>query len=255
MIQTGQATWDEGLLLFLERRGFLEETYHTFSYSPVPDDRGGVGGMLCVVTEDTERTIGERRLRTLRNWRRRPPMQADRSRMRATRPRKILAGNNRDVPFALLYLLDAEGTRATLIRTTGVERHTPISPAAILVNDLGSPWPIERSLRPAGRFSSATCRRSSAHCRVALAGAGTAGHRTADGEAGPNATRRVHRGWPFLAASEGHSAAAERACLMTSLRTVSRPRGRPPGPGKTGSPGFSGSLGEPGAAGRQRCGR
>ena len=66
VVRTGQATWDEGLLLFLERRGFPEETYHTFSYSPVPDDRGGIGGMLCVVTEDTERTIGERRLRTLR---------------------------------------------------------------------------------------------------------------------------------------------------------------------------------------------
>src|SRR5262245_17994504 len=66
VIRTGQATWDEGLLLFLERRGFREETYHTFSYSPVPDDRGGVGGMLCVVTEDTERTLRERRLRALR---------------------------------------------------------------------------------------------------------------------------------------------------------------------------------------------
>lgn len=67
VVRTGQATWDEGLLLFLERRGFPEETYHTFSYSPIPDDAGGVGGMLCVVTEDTERTIGERRLRTLRD--------------------------------------------------------------------------------------------------------------------------------------------------------------------------------------------
>ena len=34
VIRTGQATWDEGLLLFLERRGSPEETYHTFSYSP-----------------------------------------------------------------------------------------------------------------------------------------------------------------------------------------------------------------------------
>src|SRR5579871_3588262 len=66
VVRTGQATWDEGLLLFLERQGFLEESYHTFSYSPLPDDAGGVGGMLCVVTEDTRRTIGERRLRTLR---------------------------------------------------------------------------------------------------------------------------------------------------------------------------------------------
>ena len=39
-----------------------EETYHTFSYSPVYDDAGRVEGMLCVVTEETERVIGERRL-------------------------------------------------------------------------------------------------------------------------------------------------------------------------------------------------
>ena len=52
---TGEATWDEGLLLFLERSGYPEETYHTFSYSPVYDDDATVAGMLCVVTEDTER--------------------------------------------------------------------------------------------------------------------------------------------------------------------------------------------------------
>src|SRR4051812_46131253 len=48
------------------REVWSEESYHTFSYSPVPDERGGVGGLLCVVTEDTERTVGERRLKTLR---------------------------------------------------------------------------------------------------------------------------------------------------------------------------------------------
>jgi signal transduction histidine kinase/CheY-like chemotaxis protein len=62
VLRTGQATWDEGLLLFLERSGYVEETYHTFSYSPVSDDDGVVAGMLCVVTEVTERIISERRL-------------------------------------------------------------------------------------------------------------------------------------------------------------------------------------------------
>jgi hypothetical protein len=38
----GAATWDEGLLLFLERFGFPEETYHTFSYSPLQDEAGTV---------------------------------------------------------------------------------------------------------------------------------------------------------------------------------------------------------------------
>src|SRR5215470_4219546 len=35
VLASGQATWDEGLMLFLQRSGFTEETYHTFSYSPV----------------------------------------------------------------------------------------------------------------------------------------------------------------------------------------------------------------------------
>jgi hypothetical protein len=94
VIRTGQATWDEALQLFLERSGFKEETYHTFSYSPVPDDSGGIGGMLCVVTEVTERVIGERRSRCCAPWppiwprRRRWRMSAWRSRAASTRARR-----------------------------------------------------------------------------------------------------------------------------------------------------------------------
>ena len=67
VLEEGKATWDEALLLFLERSGFPEETYHTFSYSPVYDDDNRIAGMLCVVTEVTERVISERRLRVLRD--------------------------------------------------------------------------------------------------------------------------------------------------------------------------------------------
>ena len=44
VLRTGEATWDEGLLLFLERSGYREETYHTFSYSPLSGDDGGIAG-------------------------------------------------------------------------------------------------------------------------------------------------------------------------------------------------------------------
>jgi signal transduction histidine kinase len=142
VIQTGQATWDEGLLLFLERKGFREETYHTFSYSPVPDDNGRVGGMLCVVTEDTERTIGERRLRTLRELAAQTTDAARSVEEACQTAAQILAGNTRDVPFALLYLLGADGRRAKLVAATGVDWNTPISPVAIELNDFESPWPF-----------------------------------------------------------------------------------------------------------------
>ena len=67
VIRTGEATWDEALQLYLRRSGFLEETYHTFSYSPLAADDGTTAGMLCVVSEDTERVISGRRMATLRD--------------------------------------------------------------------------------------------------------------------------------------------------------------------------------------------
>ena len=67
VLTTGEATYNEGMLLFLERSGFPEETYHTFSYSPLFDDDGTIAGMLCVVVEETDRIISARRLATLRN--------------------------------------------------------------------------------------------------------------------------------------------------------------------------------------------
>jgi PAS domain S-box-containing protein len=120
VVRTGKATWDERLLLFLERRGFTEETYHTFSYSPVPDDDGGVGGMLCVVTEDTERAIGERRLKTLRELGARTTEEAKSAEEACRTAARTLAENPHDLPFVLVYLLDADARTARLAGTAGL---------------------------------------------------------------------------------------------------------------------------------------
>jgi PAS domain S-box-containing protein len=142
VIRTGQATWDEGLLLFLERQGFPEETYHTFSYSPVPDDTGGVGGMLCVVTEDTERTIGERRLRTLRELAARTNDVAKSVEEACQTATGTLIGNPHDLPFVVLYLLSDDGRRARLVGQTGLEMNSPACPAEVDLEH--SPWPFRQ---------------------------------------------------------------------------------------------------------------
>ena len=49
----------------MERNGYPEETYYTFSYSPIPDDDGTVGGIICANSDDTQRVIGERQLALL----------------------------------------------------------------------------------------------------------------------------------------------------------------------------------------------
>ena len=65
-MSTGEATWSEDLLLPMNRHGYWEETYWTYSYSPVHDDDGAVRAVFTAVTDTTERVIGERRLATLR---------------------------------------------------------------------------------------------------------------------------------------------------------------------------------------------
>jgi len=65
VMETEEACWEEKLPLILERNGYPEETYHTFSYSPLAGPDGRVAGMLCVVIEDTVRVLGERQLSAL----------------------------------------------------------------------------------------------------------------------------------------------------------------------------------------------
>jgi PAS domain S-box-containing protein len=58
----GNATWSEDQLLYLNRRGYKEEAYFTFSYSPVFDERGTVQGLFCAVIETTEKVLATKRI-------------------------------------------------------------------------------------------------------------------------------------------------------------------------------------------------
>jgi PAS domain-containing protein len=61
-----EGTFVEQKLLIMERNGFPEETYYTFSYSPIPDDGGAPGGIICANSDDTQRVRSERQLLVLR---------------------------------------------------------------------------------------------------------------------------------------------------------------------------------------------
>lgn len=138
VLGTGQATWDEGLLLFLERSGYTEETYHTFSYSPLRDDAGDVVGMLCVVSEDTERVIGERRMATLRDLGSDPSVIRTEQEVLAFADRQ-LSRNPKDLPFTLTYLFDGDDAR--LAGATGVTPGLPAAPRRLPVAGSEGVWP------------------------------------------------------------------------------------------------------------------
>jgi len=108
-VRAGEATWNEELLLLLERSGFPEETYHSFSYSPLYDQDGSVGGLLCVVTEDTARVLARRRLETLQALGAALAGTGDRASV-VDAVQVALQGNRRDFPFVAI---DLEGTGGT----------------------------------------------------------------------------------------------------------------------------------------------
>ncbi|HET9624795.1 MAG TPA: ATP-binding protein [Kofleriaceae bacterium] len=117
-MRANEGTYDESLLLIMERNGYPEETYYTFSYSPVPNERGGPGGILCANTDDTGRIVGERQLALLRDLAARTADARSLDEM-LSRAAAALAGATRDLPFAAIYLASAAGP-LELARAIGI---------------------------------------------------------------------------------------------------------------------------------------
>ena len=142
VLRTGQATWDEKLLSFLNRGVSAEETYHTFSYSALPLDDDNIGGMLCVVTEDTERVIGERRLNTLRELATGITSNLDSVEKACENAALSLSNNLQDLPFSLIYLISDDENTFRLMGQSGLHGTTTINPSEISVSDNNGIWPL-----------------------------------------------------------------------------------------------------------------
>src|SRR5881296_853306 len=65
--QRGETSYLENQRMFLDRNGYLEETFFTFSFSPIRDESGGIGGLFHPVTETTANMLAERRTRAVRD--------------------------------------------------------------------------------------------------------------------------------------------------------------------------------------------
>jgi PAS domain S-box-containing protein len=133
VVTTGEAFWARDHLFFLNRYGYSEETYFDVSYDPVRDESGEVGGVFCIVSETTGRVLGDRRLQTLGRLAS-ETAQAQTIAAAYQTAMQALATNAHDIPFALLYRVEAEG-KATLVETTGFPA-TP--PATLQIVDLSA---------------------------------------------------------------------------------------------------------------------
>jgi PAS domain S-box-containing protein len=134
-----EGTFVEEKLLIMERNGYPEETYYTFSYSPVPDDDGGTGGIICANSDDTARVLGERQLSLLREL---ATSAVDaRTWLGACQSSAgALAANPYDIPFALLYVKEP-GSPLALVASCGIDADHPA--ARPWVDGETGPWPLD----------------------------------------------------------------------------------------------------------------
>ncbi|WP_242043284.1 ATP-binding protein [Leptolyngbya sp. FACHB-671] len=130
VMATGVANWTPALPLVLERAGYREESYFSVSHAPAEDDAGQIVGMLAVCSEVTQQVLGERRLRLLRDL----AAQAGETRSVQDTCQDLMsaiAAHALDVPFALLYLREADGRTLTLQGTVGLTVDEQLCPHSI----------------------------------------------------------------------------------------------------------------------------
>ena len=148
VLKHGDATWSDDQMLPLFRYGYTEECYFTFSYSPIRDETGAVGGVFSAVAETTERVLSERRLATLRVISERTSSETNSPEAACRAAGEALGTNQEDVPFALIYLLDEANKRLKLACATGLEIGLRASPPEILLganqsSDGQGSWPLD----------------------------------------------------------------------------------------------------------------
>ncbi|GLV60656.1 hypothetical protein KDH_74750 [Dictyobacter sp. S3.2.2.5] len=148
VMNDGKATWSENLPLLIKRSSFMEESYFTFSYSPIRDEDGNIAGIFTAVTETTAQVVGERRMRGLR------ALAASTAEARTLQDVCEMAAHTLleypdDVPFSLLYLLSPDdGTQARLVAAS----HWPKDMRALIeeceiIDEEHALWPFSRVMQ------------------------------------------------------------------------------------------------------------
>jgi serine phosphatase RsbU (regulator of sigma subunit) len=120
-VHGGAATFSEDLLLVTSRDGFDEETFFTFSFSPVVEPGGHVAGILDTVVETTGRVLAARRMTVLQQLGSLTRSVHGSIAAACAAALEVLAGARADCPFGLVYLLGPDAHTAELVASYGTD--------------------------------------------------------------------------------------------------------------------------------------
>jgi signal transduction histidine kinase len=141
----GERKFLENQRMFLKRLGGrLEETFFTFSHSPIPDESGRTGGLFHPVTETTATMLAERRTRALRDLAAGLALARDETEV-AKRAVEILARFEFDLPFLQYYVRDSNANQYLLVAHHGIAPGITQAPWKV-APDCSKPWPFAEAL-------------------------------------------------------------------------------------------------------------
>lgn len=140
--ENGEGTYINDQRMFLDRYGYLEEAFMTFSFAPIRDESGGVGGIFHPITETTVKMLSGRRTQVLRD------LAATIGKAKSIQEIAGLTMAKHteyelDLPFLALY--QVTGSQATLINAVGLEKDSVVTPS-IIDSHNDTSWPLKTSL-------------------------------------------------------------------------------------------------------------
>ena len=143
----GKGVWRPDSMLPLRRHGYLEETYFSYTFTPVRGEDGQIEGIFNSGLETTVRVVSERRTRLLVDLKSAASAAQTVEAVR-TGCMEVLAADQADVSFAALYDLDARGD-AVLAASTNLVPGSATAPLKVARDEHIWPW---KQLEPGKPF-------------------------------------------------------------------------------------------------------
>ncbi len=135
----GEGAYIRDQRMFLDRDGYLEEAFMTFSFSSIRDESGKVGGVFHPITESTGQVLNARRTQGLRDL----SAAIGTARTVAEVGARMASQYDSlalDVPFLLFYQIDADSGQMVLRGSAGMPAGGVLAPSTVAFDD--ALWPF-----------------------------------------------------------------------------------------------------------------
>ncbi len=134
VFKSGEGLLFEQELLPMNRRGFVEEAYFDYTFSPVVGENGTVVGIFNVGNDVTQQVLDRRQNDTLQKLTEKSVV-AESPEAAAILAANTLSEAPEDIPFVLIYLLSNDGTQLRLAACESIESDTALSAVKINLNE------------------------------------------------------------------------------------------------------------------------